>query len=80
MKATAVALSLPTVGRKRTKKFEPGETMPVSFRLDAEVAAELDAEADRLTRENGFLVTRTDVIRRWLREAAQRARVERTKK
>lgn len=77
MKTTAALLSRPTVGRKRTKKFEPGETMPISFRLDADVAAELDAEAERLTEENGFLVTRTDVIRRWLKEAATRSRAQR---
>lgn len=58
------------VGRKRTKTFKPGETMPVTFRLDAELAKALDAEAERLTVEMGFPVTRVDVIRRWLKEAA----------
>lgn len=61
-----------TVGRKRTKKFEPGETMPVTFRLDAALAKALDAEAERLSDEMGFPVTRADVVRRWLKEVAAR--------
>jgi predicted transcriptional regulator len=60
------------VGRKRTKKFQPGETMPVTFRLDAELAKALDAEAERLSEEMGFVVTRADVVRRWLKEVAAR--------
>lgn len=62
------------VGRKRTKQFKPGETMPMTFRLEAEVAEALDAEAERLTEEMGFPVTRVDVIRRWLKESAERAK------
>ncbi len=46
--------------------------MPVTFRLDAELAKALDAEAERLSDEMGFQVTRVDVVRRWLREAADK--------
>lgn len=66
------ALSSRPLGRRRTKKFKPGETMPVTFRLDAELAQALDSEAEQLTEQMGFPVTRVDVIRRWLKEAADR--------
>jgi len=62
--------SPPDVGRKRSKTFKPGETMPVTFRLDAELANALDVEAKRLTEEMGFEVSRVDVMRQWLKEAA----------
>jgi hypothetical protein len=62
------------VGRKRTRPVKLGEQMHLSFLVDAEIIQAADDEADRLTREHDITVTRTDVIRRWLKEAARRSR------
>jgi hypothetical protein len=70
-KRDAVGSRLP-VGRKRTKEFKDGETMPITFRLDARLAKQLDTEAERLSEEMGFPVTRVDIIRQWLKESAAR--------
>ena len=65
-----VTLKRGRVGRKRTKKLQAGETMPISFRLDAELAQALDEEARRLSEDAGVPVSRVDVMRKWLRKAA----------
>jgi hypothetical protein len=68
------AIRSASVGRKRTKPVKLGEQMHLSFLVDAEIVQAADHEADRLTREHDIAVTRTDVIRRWLKEAARRSR------
>jgi len=45
--------------------------------VDSETVRAIDAEAERLSKELRLRLTRTDVVRRWLEDAA--AHVKRTK-
>jgi len=44
------------------------ETKHVAFRLGQELVAKLDREAKRASRESGFSVSRTDVLKRLIVE------------
>ena len=70
----ASALPSRRVGREPTKPVKSGETIHLSVIVDAEIVQAADDEAARLRREHDLSVTRTDVIRRWLKEAAKKSR------
>lgn len=56
------------VGRPRTRKAKPGETIPVSVNLDGAIVQALDEEAVRRSEQPGPAWTRTDVVRVLLQE------------
>jgi hypothetical protein len=67
------------MGRKRTKVLKPGETAPISFRLDAELSNALDAEAEReMVAKPGLQLTRAAMLRILVTEALA-ARAKRSK-
>ena len=69
------AVASPSVARKR--KPVTGGQVHLSVMVDSETVRAIDAEAERLSKELRLRLTRTDVVRRWLEDAA--AHVKRTK-
>jgi hypothetical protein len=59
------------VGRKPTKNLKPGEQVHLSFTIDSDIVLAADKEAVRLRKEHDIAVTRTDVLRRWLRRQVE---------
>jgi len=55
------------------------ETKHVAFRLGAELVAKLDKEARAESRETGFKITRTDVLKRLINEHCKRGSKARKK-
>jgi hypothetical protein len=52
------------LGRPRTKQLPDTGTVQITFRLPVEIVRQLDAEAERIARENfGVNVERTEIIR-----------------
>lgn len=67
------------MGRKRTKPTPDEGTVQITFRLDVDIVRQLDAEAERIGRENpGLVVGRTDVLRMLVTDGLAR-RAKRTK-
>jgi len=64
------------LGRKPTKVVKPGEPVHLSFIVDADIVQAADDEAAWLRKEHDLSVTRTDVLRRWLKEAAKKSRAK----
>lgn len=58
--------------RKKPTPGEKGE--PVSLRVDPDIIAALDDEAQRMSAAMGVPVSRSAVIRLWLREAFDKRR------
>ena len=61
------------VPRKR-KPVEPGGQVHLSVMVDADTIRAADKEAERLGKELGLRLTRTDIVRRWLDSAAKSPR------
>lgn len=67
---------------RRPKKIKPGtETVHISFLLDADIAARIDAEAERRTKEDPARRrwTRTDTLKALLVQALGAAGTDKTK-
>jgi hypothetical protein len=61
------------VGRKRIKPTPDRGTVQITFRLDVDVVRQLDAEAERIARENpGLTVGRTEILRMFINESLAR--------
>lgn len=63
-----VGRSVRSRGMGRPRKLKSGTPTTLSFRIDAEMAHDLDAELDRLSAE-GWKLTRTALVTKLLREA-----------
>lgn len=61
------------VGRKRTKQLPDSGTIQITLRIPVEIVRQLDAEVERIARENfGTTVERTEIIRRMIIESLAR--------
>ncbi len=70
---TAVKSAADEMGRKRTKPTPDEGTVQITFRLDVDLVRQIDAEAERIGRENhGVVVGRTDLLRSLVVEALKR--------
>lgn len=67
------ALTSGRLGRKRIKPTPTTGTVQITFRLDVETVRQLDAESERIARENpGLTVGRTEVLRMLVNESLAR--------
>jgi hypothetical protein len=65
--------SRPDLGRKRTKPTPQTGTVQITFRLDVDAVRQIDAEAERIARENpGLSIGRTEIIRMLITESLVR--------
>lgn len=70
--ATRRGVGSPSVPRRRKPVKQAGQ-VHLSVMVDAEIMKAIDSEAERLTKELRVRLTRTDVVRRWLEDAAKLA-------
>lgn len=67
MNATVGGVALPSVTRRK-KPLKPGAREHLSVSVPAELLMQLDAAAERLTKEQGYTVRRSDVVIKAVRE------------
>jgi hypothetical protein len=67
------AVTFSRLGRKRVKPTPTTGTVQITFRLDVDTVRQIDAEAERIARENpGLTIGRTEILRMFINEALAR--------